>query len=468
MDLGKIKKNMVKGKPARLFPVLPESKKEEKATSILLAIFTAVPDFARTVLSEAGAPIGKRSSITCFTEVSFKGSKPSSRPDGLIVVSNSGKEWAALVETKVGRADLTNGQVEDYLDIAKEQGFDAVITIGNQFAALPSHHPVKVNKNKTRQVQLFHFSWLSIISRALLLVDSKAVVDAEQAYMLKELVRYLEHPSSGVTSSIRMSNSWRDVVQNVHQNIPLKKYDEHVAKAVSDWFQLLRYLSIRLSLALGQPCSVSMPRKHISDPSIRLADTIAEICDTNELKASLEIPNAAGKLELSVSLLRKTIDLGINLDTPKNVKQPRAAISFVLNQMRDFNGDDLTARVNWPRRVPSTALPIHQAREETDRKQLIPENLKELPSSMDLLRIVDLGVGKLKSGSGLPEIAEAEMLRFYQDAVQGLKKWVPDAPRIRAKKEADEPKAEAPTEAVSSILDWGPIAMQPSPFTSQD
>ncbi len=468
MGLSKIKKNMIKGEPARLFPVLSESKKEEKATSILLSVFTAVPDFAKAVLSEAGAPIGKRSSITCFTEVSFKGSKPSSRPDGLIIVSGSGKEWVALVETKIGRSDLTAEQVEAYLDIAKEQGFDAVITIGNQFAALPSHHPVKVPKNKTRQVQLFHFSWLSITSRALLLTDNKSVEDLEQAYMLKELVRYLENESSGVTSTVRMSNSWRDVVQKVHQNTPLKKHDPDVAKAVSDWFQLLRYLSIRLSLALGHSSSISMPRKHINDPTIRLTDAINEVCSTSELKSSLEIPNAAGKLEVTLSFLRKTIDLRVNLETPKDVKQQRAAINFVLNQMKNFEGDDLTTRVNWPRRIPATALPIHQTREDSERKLLIPDNLKELPSSMDLLRVVDLGVGKLKSGPGLPAIAEAEVLRFYKDAIQGLKKWVPAPPRIRAKKEAEQPKEDTPTEVVTSILRMSATAIQPYQFERED
>ncbi len=77
--------NMLKGNQTRLFPVLSESKREEKATSILLSVFKIVPDFAKTVLSEAGAKIGKRSTIRCYTEVSFKGAKPNARPDGLVV-----------------------------------------------------------------------------------------------------------------------------------------------------------------------------------------------------------------------------------------------------------------------------------------------------------------------------------------------------------------------------------------------
>ena len=39
---------------ARLIPVVADSKKEERATSILLAAFSIVPTFAHDVLTEAG------------------------------------------------------------------------------------------------------------------------------------------------------------------------------------------------------------------------------------------------------------------------------------------------------------------------------------------------------------------------------------------------------------------------------
>ncbi|MBF2761569.1 MAG: hypothetical protein ISN28_15135 [Ectothiorhodospiraceae bacterium AqS1] len=414
--------------------MLSESRREERATSILLAVFTAIPDFARAVLADAGAPIGKRAVLGCFTEVAFKGSGENLRPDGLIAISGN-KEWAALVETKVGRSELTVEQVEGYLDIAKEQGFDAVITIGNQFAALPTHHPVKVNKAKTRKVQLFHFSWLSLVSRALLLIESKNFTDPEQVFMLEELVRYLQSDTAGITAGIRLSGGWRQVVERVHQNAPLGKNDETVIEAVSDWFQLLRYLSIRLSLAVNVICKEAMPRKYAADPALRLAETVADVIRTQEMRSALEIPNAAGKLELSVSLLRKTIDLGISIDAPKKEGiRPRTAINFVLNQIKNFEGDDLTVHVDWPRRVPATSLPIREALDEDRCDRLIPDNFKEPPSAVRLVRVIDLGVGKLKSGNGLPKIAEDETLRFYDQIVQRLKPWRAPPPKIKTAK----------------------------------
>ncbi|MBF2755937.1 MAG: hypothetical protein ISN29_11885 [Gammaproteobacteria bacterium AqS3] len=452
MDIEKIKSGMAKGRSASLFPALSESRREERATSILLATFAVVPDFARAVLADVGAPIGKRAKVDCFAEVEFKGNNANLRPDGLISVSSGGREWAALVETKVARSELTAEQVEAYLDIAREQGFDAVITIGNQFAALPSHHPVKVNKAKTRKVQLFHFSWLSLISRALLLIERKNFTDPEQVFILKELVRYLQNDAAGIISGVRMSGGWRGVVERVHQNAPLGKNDESVAEAVSDWLQLLRYLSIRLSLALGENCTAAMSRKHAADPAARLADNINEVMQAQELNAALVIPNAAGKLNLSVSFLRKTIDLSISMAAPKKegIRQ-RTAINFVLKQIKSFEGDDLTIYVDWPGRVPSTSLPIRAALDDEEFDRLLPDNLREPPTAVRLVRVIDLGVGKLKSRSGLPEITEDEVLRFYRQVVQGLKQWKPSPPKIKAA-ESERPASQQPSENRGTVL----------------
>lgn len=454
MHAEKIKKNIIKGSPVRLFPVMADSKKEERATSILLSVFSAVPDFARAVLENAGASLGKRSQMHCYAEVSFKGSRTKARPDGLILVTSGTKTWGALVESKVGRTALTPEQIEEYLDVAKEQGLNAVITISNQFAALPSHHPVKVPKNKLRQVELYHFSWLSLESTALMLIDGKAIEDPEQAFLLRELVRYFQADASGVSSDVRMSPAWRETCAAIHQGTTLLKSSDEVAGAVADWYEFMRYLCIKLSLALGQPSSVWMPRKHQNDPAVRLQDGVAELVDKQELTAWLDVPNAAGRIQLTASPLRKTLDLQINVDTPRDVKQQRAAIHFVVGQLKDYEGDDLIVRVNWPGRVPSTQLPIRKALDEHERKALIPEVTKELPSSIDLIRIVDMGA-KIKTSNGLPEQGVASLVQYYREVVQGLQKWVPKAPQVREQKQPSEPRVEPDTgtSAITVLVD---------------
>ena len=101
-----IQSQLTSGQLARLIPSISDSKKEEKATSIVLASFMAVPEFAHRVLNGIGASVTKRTKIECFTEVVFKESpvEANKRPDGLIVIKTGNKVWSALVESKIGRS----------------------------------------------------------------------------------------------------------------------------------------------------------------------------------------------------------------------------------------------------------------------------------------------------------------------------------------------------------------------------
>lgn len=147
--------NFVKsGEPARLFPILADTSKEGRTLSIFLACLESVGGFGRALLSGLGQKIGMRGRIDTFTEVVLATSAGDTkhRPDGLIVVNTDKSTWTALVEAKVGAAELTNAQIEGYLNLAKLNGIDAVITLSNQFTPLPTHHPLTVSSLLTRKV----------------------------------------------------------------------------------------------------------------------------------------------------------------------------------------------------------------------------------------------------------------------------------------------------------------------------
>ena len=122
---------LAQGEPARLFPVLATTSKECRSTSVLLACMAHVDELGRELLSSVGQRVGKRSKISNFTEVVFKGPATSNkeRPDGLILVKTGSKVWRALVEAKVGNSQLRVDQVERYRAMAKAHHIDCVITI---------------------------------------------------------------------------------------------------------------------------------------------------------------------------------------------------------------------------------------------------------------------------------------------------------------------------------------------------
>src|SRR3954453_10948483 len=83
--------------PARLIPVAGikgQEEQERRATSALLAVMGAVPEFGHALLSPLGAPKGR---VRTFAEVQLRDSDDKlSIPDGAIVVSRAKKEWRAL------------------------------------------------------------------------------------------------------------------------------------------------------------------------------------------------------------------------------------------------------------------------------------------------------------------------------------------------------------------------------------
>ncbi len=201
---------------ARLIPtsgISGADEQERRATSALLAVMGVVKEFSRALLGPVGAIAGQ---VETFIEVPFdvEGGKKVI-PDGLIRVSRGQRIWTALVEVKTGKNDLAGEQLENYLDVAKAQGFDALITISNEIPAAAGQHPTKIDKRKLKKVALHHWSWTYILSTAVMQKEHRGVTDPEQAWILGELIRYLEHPKSGAMELDDMGAGWVPVRQAV-------------------------------------------------------------------------------------------------------------------------------------------------------------------------------------------------------------------------------------------------------------
>ncbi|MGH9892705.1 MAG: hypothetical protein ACREA0_12085 [bacterium] len=179
---------------ARLIPISSASgveAQERRAASALLAVVSAVPEFGRALLRPLGAPAGH---IEAFIEVPFKVERRTIRPDGVVVVSRGQRTWGAIVEAKVGANGLESNQMDQYLDLARDLGFDAILTISNQYVTSSSEYPVMVDRRKLRRTKLHHWSWVKVLTEAILQKEHRGVSDPDQAYILGELIRYLSDP----------------------------------------------------------------------------------------------------------------------------------------------------------------------------------------------------------------------------------------------------------------------------------
>ena len=60
---------------------------------------------------------------------------------------------------RADRHGLRNEQVERYLDLAGQQGYDAIIALSKDLAPVGGMHPVAIDGRKLRKVALHHISW---------------------------------------------------------------------------------------------------------------------------------------------------------------------------------------------------------------------------------------------------------------------------------------------------------------------
>ena len=416
------------GELARLFPVLAETSKEGRALSVLLACFASVDDLARTLLSTLGQRVGVRSRVRTFTEVVLANAPEgvSGRPDGLVVVETGRRSWSALVEAKVRRSRLESGQIEAYLKLAKANSIDALVTISNDFAAVPHHHPMQVAR-VPRGVNLYHWSWASILTHAKVLLADKSVDDPEQRFLLDELVRFLDHPSTGVMRFDRMDANWKDVVASVVAGAPLPRGSEAVTDTVANWHQECRDLALKLMDRVNSNVTIRLPRAHRDDPHRRIADDTDRLRDKSILAVEFNVPDAASPIKVEADLRTRSIHVFMTLRAPEDRKSARARANWLLRQLTGSEPADLHIKASWPGRAAVTQETLDAVRADVDC--LRTPNPSLAPTAFEVRLVRDAG-SRFAGAKAFVDELESSVFRFYAEAGQRLKNWQPAAPKM--------------------------------------
>ncbi|MGW6505968.1 TerD family protein [Streptomyces niveus] len=298
---------------ARLFPVpslKSDREREMRATSILLSVMAQVPEYGRRLTAAFGAPAGR---METFTEVSLPHGDTPKRPDGVIRVERAGKLWTALVETKTNGNALRAAQVQDYMDIAARRGYEAVITLSND-VALDGRPPVdvKVDGRRKHKVALWHLSWAEVAHQAQMLIRHEGVGNAAHAWLLLELLHYLQHENSGCHGFQNMGPAWVPVRKGIDEET-LCQGNPHAIQVVESWERLVRQVCLRLGGELGQKVLPVQRAKRGTDPHTRRVTLADHLCEDGRLHAELRIDGTQGALSVAADLrtgrLRTSIDI---------------------------------------------------------------------------------------------------------------------------------------------------------------
>lgn len=446
--------------PARLIPVAGirgQEEQEIRAASSLLAVMKAVDEFGRSLLRDVGAPAGR---ISTFTEVPLRSADGKTlRPDGVISVERGKTAWKCLVEVKTGNAPLKVDQVSSYLDLARDHGFDAVLTISNQISSGPRDAPIAVDRRKLRRVDLLHLSWWRILTEAVIQHQHRGVKDPDQAWILGELIAYLEHEKSGAIGFEDMGQRWVQV-RNSARDGTIRASDPGVRDVVDRWEQFMEYLCLGLSQDLG--AQVASTHSRAKDGAQWSESLLTALEKEGKLTGSFRVPDTVGPIDVEADLRSRQTRASVRLGAPKEGR-PLTRINWALRQLKNAP-DDLRVEVQFARTKETTAALLGDALEDP-KLLLSPTDPKREPRAFNLSLARPLGTRRGRGERSFVLETRRQVVSFYGDLVENLRNWQAKAPKLPAAEPDEEDLRSTVASAVPSpIAPPTPLrALSPAP-----
>lgn len=421
---------MKQGEVARLFPVLSTTSKEGRTTSIVLACMSKIHEFGAHLLMSVGQKVGVRTTLETYTEVVFQklGANGSARPDGLIILKTGRKEWRALVEAKVGNTDLTVDQIEHYRKLAQDNDIDCVITISNQFATTPQNHPLSDVQKSRSNVAVFHWSWMHILTIADLLLSDNGVEDVTQRHLLNELRRFLSHDSAGVRGFDRMPAEWSALNKLVSSGGMVSAKSPLVQPVLEAWHQETRDLSLILSRLTGAQVIEKLPRKYLSDPTLRMKEELQVLKERQCLVSVLHVPDAVAPIDILADISRRSIDVGMTLRAPEDRKSTKARVNWLLRQIKTERVGDLFVRLMWPGKSDPTQHALSDLRSDPTIAEEGKEHLS--PHGFHIFLSRRVGARFTQQINFISELEDI-VPRFYGEFGSILQAWQKKAPQLK-------------------------------------
>jgi hypothetical protein len=423
-------------KRARLIPVSGikgDREAEQRATSAFLAVLSIVRALSNELLTPLGASSAAKATVETFTEVTMDSGGESVRPDGVVRVTFGKRSFTALVEVKTGGNKLVKDQVNAYWRSARQFGYDHVITISNEISPAGAHPVDGLRVQRNSPVRITHLSWVQILAAALRLKNHTGIDDPEQAWILGELVRYLQHEASGVLPLADMGDAW-STIRDAARAGTLNRRTQGLRDVARRIDEMHTFTALMLSTEIGEDVDVIHP-KATSEQSARLDDFTKAMIDGTPVAARVRIPNTAGDVTIEVDLRAQQLIASVEVKAPED-KGARGRIGWLVSQLSAADGSVIIEAYARNARVPVTAS-LEAIRK--DRPVLLGEQRSE-PHRFVIKRRVAMPQGRKSTArkAGFVDGYMALIDEFYEGVVQSLTAWHPAPPKLRAPPETPD------------------------------
>lgn len=140
--------------------------------------------------------------------------------------------------------------------------------------------------------------------------------DAAHAWLLQELLHYLQHENSGCHGFQNMGPAWVPVRNGIDDET-LCQGDARALEVVENWERLIRQVCLRLGGELGQKVLPVQRAKRGADPKERRNRLADQLCLDGGLQAELRIEGTPGVLAVSADLRTGKLRTSIEIPAPE-------------------------------------------------------------------------------------------------------------------------------------------------------
>jgi len=284
-----------------------------------------------------------------------------------------------------------------------------------------------------------------VLSTAVMQKEHRGVSDPEQAWILGELIRYLEHPRSGAMEFEDMGANWVAVRDAVVAGT-LRASDKSAPEVAARFDALLQYLSLRLGRQLGTDVLPVLSRKEQADPAVRAQGVLSRMVDQAELAGAIRIPNAVAPIHLVADLRAGRVTCFVDVDAPREGR-PTTRVNWIVRQLKHAPDSTRIESFVANARGAGSAELLGKVRE--DSAVLVTDPKKEIRSFRVALS-VPMGSKRGRGRGAFIDSVLDLVDSFYGDVVQHLKAWSPAAPKLREPVAVPEEKASLSSTALSS------------------
>jgi hypothetical protein len=253
----------------------------------------------------------------------------------------------------------------------------------------------------------------------------RGVADPDQAWILGELIRYLEHPRSGALAFDDMGPSWVTVREAI-AHATLLPADQGVAEVAGRWDQLIRFAALRMGRQLGIEVQPALSRKAMADPTLRAQELIEALVKRGALDGGLRIPNAVGPVLITADIRASRLTASVDLPAPGEGRAT-TRINWLVRQLKDASDGVRVDAFALHSRAGTSAL----LKEVRATPEVLIEDPKRELRTFRIALSAPMGT-KRAEGRGSFVTSVLDLVdEFYRSVVQNLKPWSAGPPKLR-------------------------------------